>query len=50
MKIWASPRPATSSASVATMGCTPAKATRLPLTSPARMPTNSESPMATGQP
>src|SRR5215213_5752928 len=37
-KIWASPLPPTSMASVAMIGCTPTKATRLPFTSPASQP------------
>src|ERR671917_2846423 len=49
-KIWASPLPPTSMASVAMMGCTPTKATRLPFTSPAMAPTRSATDSPTGQP
>src|SRR5918995_5657313 len=49
-KIWASPLPPTSMASVAMIGCTPMKATRLPLTSPARTPTRRATDNPTGQP
>src|SRR5215211_5628090 len=49
-KIWASPLPPTSMASVAMIGCTPTKATRLPFTSPARAPTRSATDNPTGQP
>src|ERR671910_3185780 len=49
-KIWASPRPPTSMASVAMIGCTPTKATRLPFTSPAMAPTRSATDSPIGQP
>src|SRR5215210_423868 len=49
-KIWASPLPPTNMASVAMIGCTPTKATRLPFTSPARAPTRSATDNPTGQP
>src|ERR671920_822739 len=49
-KIWASPLPPTSMASVAMIGCTPTKATRLPFTSPARTPTKRATDNPTGQP
>src|SRR5215217_8725818 len=49
-KIWASPLPPTSMASVAMIGCTPTKATRLPFTSPARTPTRRAIESPTGQP
>src|SRR5215210_7416744 len=49
-KIWASPLPPTSMARVAMIGCTPTKATRLPLIRPARAPTKSTTNTATGQP
>src|SRR5215211_7466092 len=48
-KIWASPLPPTSMASVAMIGCTPTKATRLPFTSPARA-TRRATDNPTGQP
>src|SRR5215218_2907562 len=48
--IWASPLPPTSMASVAMIGCTPTKATRLPFTSPARTPTRRATDSPTGQP
>src|SRR5829696_5596294 len=49
-KIWASPLPPTSMASVAMIGCTPTKATRLPFTSPARAPTRSATDNPIGHP
>src|SRR5215218_200827 len=49
-KIWASPLPPTSMASVAMIGCTPTKATRLPFTSPARAPTRRATDSPTSQP
>src|ERR687889_2489473 len=49
-KIWASPLPPTNMASVAIIGCTPTKATRLPFTSPARAPTRSATASPTNQP
>src|SRR5215212_2894822 len=49
-KIWASPLPPTSMASVAMIGCIPTKATRPPFTKPARAPTRSATSSATGQP
>src|SRR5829696_4679789 len=48
--IWASPLPPTSMASVAMIGCTPTKATRLPFTNPAKAPTRRATDNPTGQP
>src|SRR5215212_7771527 len=49
-KIWASPLPPTSMASVAMIGCTPTKATRLPFANPAKTPTRRATDSPTGQP
>src|SRR5215212_6426716 len=49
-KIWASPLTPTSMASVAMIGCTPTKATRLPFTNPAKAPTRRATDNPTGQP
>src|ERR671910_1929751 len=49
-KIWASPLPPTSMASVAMIGCTPTKDTRLPFTNPAKTPTRRATDSPTGQP
>src|SRR4051794_3275102 len=50
LKIWASPLPPTSIASVAMIGCIPTKATRLPFTRPAKAQAKSVTNTAIGQP